>query len=101
MENKLSYEDLQRRYAQLAEAMGADLSVATHEDCLGVAVVLNKIKTAIVHERAEETGAFFITGEGGEKDDVGLPEYIMICPSYGFAGFATYRKDRDYSEPGY
>ena len=47
MENKLSYEDLQRRYTQLAEAMGADLSVASHEDCLQVAVILNKVKTAI------------------------------------------------------
>ena len=96
----VSYEELQRRYAQLAETMGADLNTATHQDCIEVARILNKVKTAIMHERAEETGAFFITGEGGEKDDIGLPEYIMICPSFGFAGFATYRKDRAYSEPG-
>ena len=97
---ELSYEDLQRRYQQLAEAMGADTTLATHEDCLKVATILNKVKTAIIHERAEDTGAYFITGELGEKDDVGLPDQIMICPTMGLAGFALYKKSRNYSEPG-
>ena len=101
MENELSYEDLQRRYQQLAEAMGADTNVATHEDCVQTALILNKVKTAIVHERAEDTGAYFITGEMGEKDDVGLPDQILICPTYGLAGFAVYTKTRNYTGPGY
>ena len=101
MTEKVSYEELERRYAQLAQTMGADLSQVTHEECVQVAAVLNKVKTAIMHERPEETGAFFVTGEAGDRDDVGLPEYIMICPTMGLAGFATYRKFRNYSEPGY
>ena len=102
MENKqLSYDDLQRRYSQLAEAMGADISKATHEDCLKIAGILNKVKTAIMHERAEVTGTYFITGEMGDRDDVGLPEQLMICPTNGLNGFALYKKSRNYSEPGH
>lgn len=101
MENELSYEDLQRRYKQLAEAMGADINKATHDDCIQVALVLNKIKTAIIHERHEETGAYFITGEQGAVDESGLPERILVCPAHGLAGFAVYRKERKYTEPGY
>jgi hypothetical protein len=96
-----SYEELQRRYIQLAAAMGADINKATHEDCVHVAQILNKVKVAITHERAEDTGAYFITGESGSKDESGLPENIMICPTYGLAGFAMYTKITNYSEPGY
>ena len=49
----------------------------------------------------EKTGHFFICGEAGEKDSMGLPEKIMVCPSYGLDGFASYKKDRDYSAPGW
>jgi hypothetical protein len=45
--------------------------------------------------------AYFICGEGGEKDDMGLPEKIMVCPAYGLDGFAMYTKTSDYSAPEY
>lgn len=44
---------------------------------------------------------YFICGEGGEKDKMGLPEYITICPSQGLDGFAMYKKHKEYSAPGY
>jgi len=95
----LSYEELQRRYTQLAEAMGADLNAATHNDCIQIATVLNRVKTAIVHERPEETGAYFICGESDQKDDAdGLPDRIMICPAHGLNGFAVYKKERNWKD---
>jgi hypothetical protein len=45
--------------------------------------------------------AYFICGEAGEKDDMGLPEKIMVCPAYGLDGFAMYTKTSDYSAPEY
>ena len=50
---------------------------------------------------AEKTGAFFICGEAGEKDSIGLPEKIMVCPAYGLDGFSVYVKDQNYSSPGW
>lgn len=94
--NRISYEELSRRYFQLVAALGADLDKATHEDALHVATVLNRVKTSIIHDRAEETGAYFICGEAGQKDQDGLPNRIMICPTMGVNGFAVYRKEVDW-----
>lgn len=43
----------------------------------------------------------FICGIGGEKDSMGLSEFVSICPTYGAAGSAFYKKHSEYSEPGY
>lgn len=96
--NNKNYEE---QYQQLVEAMGIDIDVATHQECLAVAQMLNKVKTAMIHAQPEKTGAFFITGESGKRDDAGLPENLMVCPTYGLAGFALYNKVKNYSEPGY
>jgi hypothetical protein len=44
------------------------------------------------HNNAEITGAFFLTGGHGEKDDNMLPEYVRICPAYGCAWEQVYAK---------
>jgi len=49
----------------------------------------------------EKSGDIFICGIGGEKDSLGLPENIYVCPSYGLDGFAIYSKTSDYTAPGY
>lgn len=92
---------IQRNYKQLAEAMGADIDLATHDNCIEVAHILNRIKTGMIHNRAADTGTYFISGEIGDKDDVGLPDKILVTPTYGLNGFAVYRKERNYSEPGH
>ena len=28
-------------------------------------------------------GVYFVCGEGGERDELGLPEYLTVCPAYG------------------
>ena len=72
--------------------------------CLDLAKAREKdIRTTQILCKAfpEKSGHFFICGEAGEKDDMGLPEKIMVCPAYGLDGFASYKKDRDYSAPGW
>ena len=31
----------------------------------------------------KQFGVYFICGEGGEKDQNGIPEQIHVCPAYG------------------
>lgn len=60
------------------------------------------LKKIFVHASAEKfEGIYFICGESGEKDDMGLPEYIQVCPAFGLDGVAMYKKHTDYSAPGY
>lgn len=63
--------------------------------------LFEKLKTILSHSTPEKSGQFFVCGEGGEKDSMGLPEMIMVCPAYGLDGFAIYKKHKDYSAPGY
>jgi hypothetical protein len=63
---------------------------------------LRRVHTMVRHLSAEKLdGVFFICGEAGEKDDMGLPEKIMVCPAYGLDGFAMYTKTSGYSAPEY
>ena len=63
--------------------------------------LFEKLDRLLKHGNPEHSGYFFICGEAGEKDRMGLPEKIMVCPAYGLAGFASYKKDRDYDSPGW
>jgi hypothetical protein len=35
------------------------------------------------HAHPEMTGAYFLSGGHGEKDDNQLPRFVEICPAYG------------------
>ena len=53
------------------------------------------------HAKPEITGAFFLTGGHGEKDDNMLPEFVTVCPAYGCAWEQVYQKtDRTISYEG-
>jgi hypothetical protein len=43
----------------------------------------------------------FICGGSEEKDHMGLPKTITVCPAYGLDGFAIYEKKGEYSAPGW
>jgi len=61
--------------------------------------LFQKLKKIWIHSSPEKSGAYFICGEGGGKDDMGLPDRIFVCPSYGLDGMAMYKKEKDYSAP--
>ena len=53
------------------------------------------------HNKPEITGAYFLTGGHGEKDDNQLPQYVRICPAYGCGWEQVYEKtDRTISYEG-
>jgi len=54
--------------------------------------VLKKMFFHTIPERMPDT--YFICGEGGERNDHGLPEYVAICPAYG-VGFSVFYKRVD------
>jgi hypothetical protein len=43
----------------------------------------------------------FICGVAGGKGVDGMPDYVLVCPSYGADGAAMYKKYKDYSAPEY
>ena len=60
-----------------------------------------KLHNKLMHEMPEKSGRYFICGSMGETDDFGVPERMMVCPSYGSDGFYVFKKERDYDAPGY
>lgn len=97
--------DYKKRYEELVDAMGYQVDSfeddEMHEKLLKAAQALLRVKTAMLTSSPETSGTLFITGITGEKDEMGLPEYISVCPKYGLDGFAFYKKATDYSSPGY
>ena len=58
-------------------------------------------RSRFIHNHPEITGAFFLTGGHGEKDDNFLPEFVTICPAYGAGWEQVYQKiDRIVSYEG-
>ena len=41
---------------------------------------------------SERSGSFFICGEAGEHDKLGLPDAILVCPHHGINTTAIYEK---------
>jgi hypothetical protein len=62
---------------------------------------IEKLRKIIKAAMPEKSGHFFICGEAGTKDQMGLPENIFVCPTYGLDGFAVYKKEKDYTAPGW
>lgn len=45
--------------------------------------------------------AYFISGEGGKKDENGLPKQIYVCPAYGVDWFQIYERTDKTHGPEY
>lgn len=60
-----------------------------------------RLKKILNHIYSEKTGSYFICGEAGPKDSTGLPDKIMICPTYGLDWFVVYQKtEKSYGNEG-
>lgn len=108
--HKTSPEDLVKAVRVIADWFDQQAAKATEDaDCWGHAIraraldeaadVLEKQKKILTHVFAEKSGAYFVCGESGDKDTIGLPEKIFVCPSYGLEGMAVYTKTHDYNAP--
>jgi hypothetical protein len=55
--------------------------------------LFTKLTKIWFHTQPDKTGSFFICGEGGEHDEHGLPEFILVCPQMGTNTTAVYKRD--------
>ena len=55
--------------------------------------LFRKLTKVWFHTQPDKTGSFFICGEGGEHDESGLPEIILVCPQMGANITAVYKRD--------
>jgi hypothetical protein len=58
--------------------------------------LLEKIDMVMKTSYPEQTGHYFISGELGDKDQNGLPEYVQIVPAYGVDWHMLYKRDRSF-----
>lgn len=49
-----------------------------------------KLKNILAYSKP---GTYFICGEGGDKDRMGLPERVLICPTEGSDATVIYKKE--------
>jgi hypothetical protein len=54
--------------------------------------LFQQLKTIWQHTVPEQSGQYFICGSGGDKDERGLPETILICPAMGLDEFKMYKR---------
>ena len=53
------------------------------------------LKKIFLHSSPDKfEGVYFICGETGDKDELGLPESIIVCPAYGVDANLTKRYKR-------
>ena len=54
--------------------------------------LFQKLTKIWFHTQSNKTGSFFICGEGGDHDENGLPDIILVCPQMGENITAIYEK---------
>ena len=54
--------------------------------------LFRKLTKIWFHTQPDKTGSFFICGEGGDHDENGLPDTILVCPQMGANITAIYEK---------
>lgn len=78
----------------LKEKMMSDIHNLETEAYEGELRNLRRFHEILSHlDLAEKLGnRYFICGEGGDKDDNGLPDRLLVCPAYGCDWFQVYEK---------
>ena len=94
---------LEKKNAELEEELNISMgnTDAAIEDYNKQLEENEKLKNILRKAFPEKSGHYFITGEMGETDSMGLPNRILVCPAYGLDGMQAYKKDGDYSAPGW
>ena len=63
---------------------------AENEKLRKVLEIYQRERDRFKHATPEMTGAYFVAGGHGPKDDNELPQFIEICPAYGCAWVQIY-----------
>ena len=63
--------------------------------------LLEKVELYLKTMYPDKSGSYFICGEGGVKDDNGLPERLHVCPAYGADWMMLYTRTDKTTGPEY
>jgi len=81
---------------------GCEMQKTPEQEIAELKELVSKYQKILIHASPERfSGVYFICGQLGETDDMGLPEHITVCPAHGLDGFAVYSKTKDYTAPGW
>ena len=92
--------DLSEELMMIARVLSDTVSVETCETIDRASQYIKKLEKALEiyeaerarfrHSKPEMTGAYFLAGGHGLKDDNMLPQFVEICPAYGCAWVKIY-----------
>ena len=65
---------------------------AARDEIIRLREKCDKQARILQHVFPDRSGRYFISGQGGEVDQNGLPEAVSICPAYGVGWTVTYKR---------
>jgi len=68
------------------------MRTAARDEIIRLREKCDKQARILQHVFPEQSGRYFISGQGGDVDDNGLPETVSICPAYGVGWTVTYKR---------
>lgn len=87
--------------AELALQARIEMLEAENEKLRKGLEIYQRERDRFKHNKPEITGAFFLSGGHGTKDDNMLTQFVTICPAYGCGWVQVYEKtDRTISYEG-
>lgn len=86
MPNKSPVEQIK----ELAPQARIEMLEAENEKLRKALDLYQRERDRFKHAKAEMTGAYFLAGGHGLKDDNYMPQFVEICPAYGCAWVKIY-----------
>ena len=103
----MTNEELMKRLVDWSEYDEGKINDARQEAADRIELLSRKLKLLektdmyLKTNYPDKTGYYFICGEGGSKDDNGLPERLHVCPAYGVDWMMLYQRADKTSGPDY
>jgi hypothetical protein len=86
MNDKSPVEQIQ----ELAPQAKIEMLEAENQKLRKALEIYQRERDRFKHNNPEMTGAYFLAGGHGLKDDNQLPQFVEICPAYGCAWVQIY-----------
>ena len=86
MNDKSPVEQIQ----ELAPQAKIEMLEAKNQKLRKALEIYQRERDRFKHNNPEMTGAYFLAGGHGLKDDNQLPQFVEICPAYGCAWVQIY-----------